>query len=89
MSGSAKCPHSDVHYNINLASFGDTNLRYVEISGRCNICDAKMRFRGRFGLNPNEPRVAIDGSEACLPVLFDDDELTGNPARYDINLVTS
>lgn len=82
MSGSARCPHNDVHYNLNLASFGNTNLRYVEMTGHCRICGATMRFRGPVGMGPDFAGVAADGSEVRIPLLFEGEELEGRPVGF-------
>lgn len=83
MSASTKCPHNDIHYQLNLQSFGDTNVRYLEIKGACKICDAPITFRGmQFGVNPNAPTMAIDGSEASLPLMFGDEEYDGKAMGF-------
>lgn len=85
MPGSSQCPHSDVHYHLNLASFGDTNLRYVELTGHCKLCNAKMLFRGPIGMGPDFPAVSVGREEIRLPLMFDGDEqLTGNPMGFSI-----
>ena len=84
MTGSSQCPHSDVHYHLNLAAFGDTNLRYVEISGHCKLCSAQMLFRGRMGMGPSEPGISPDGSEVRLPMLFAGEDLAGRPVGFTI-----
>lgn len=80
---SDQCPHSDLHYTLNLALFGNTNIRYLEITGVCKICDAPMRFRGMpFGLSPMHPTMAIDGSDVSLPVMFGDEEYDGKAMGF-------
>lgn len=81
---SGQCPHSDVHYHLNLASFGNTNLRYVELTGHCKICQAPMRFRGPVGMGPQGPGVAADGLEVRLPMMFGTEEFDGNATGYRI-----
>jgi hypothetical protein len=83
MASEAQCPHSQVHYHLNLASFGDTNIRYVEITGKCTICDQPMRFQGMpFGLSPEQPTMSIDGIEAKLPVMFGEEEYDGKSIGF-------
>ena len=79
-----QCPHSDMHYHLNTASFGDTNLRYLEITGKCTICGKAAVFRGPLGMGPDGPGVAADGSEARLPFLFEGEDLTGKPIGFRI-----
>jgi len=65
------CPHEDVHYNINLVAFGDTNIRYVELQGHCKLCKAEMKFQGdRYGMNPRAPALSLLGETLYLPVMF-------------------
>lgn len=83
MSASAQCPHSDVHCHFNLATFEDTNIRYLEVTGRCNVCQAPMRFRGApLGVTPAHPTMALDGSEVRLPMMFGDEEYDGKAAGF-------
>lgn len=83
MSGSTQCPHSDVHPHLNEARFGNTNIRYLEVSGRCKICDQPIRFRGApLGMTPTHPTMALDGSEIVLPFLFGDEEFDGKAISF-------
>lgn len=77
MSASTICPHSDVHFHLNTAIFGNTNIRYLEITGHCKICDAPLRFRGPVGVSPDHPTVSVFGNEASLPFLFGEEEYDG------------
>lgn len=46
------CPHNDLHYNLNFQSFGDTNIKYIELSGYCKLCKKKIKFQGRkYGMS--------------------------------------
>ncbi|MCW5758269.1 MAG: hypothetical protein KIS90_00680 [Phenylobacterium sp.] len=75
MSGSAQCPHTDVHLDL--------------IVGRCKICDAPMRFRGApLGMTPAHPTMALDGSEIRLPFLFGDEDYDGKASGF-VGTVTS
>lgn len=87
MSASSRCPHppESVQFHLNHCSFGDTNLRYVEITARCLVCEAPVRFRGApLGSSPDHPAMAPDGSEMRLPYLLGDEELTGKPIGFGI-----
>lgn len=86
MSGSAQCPHPAVHYHLNLASFGDTNIRYVEIKGSCKICEAPMVFQGRVGCSPREPMVALGGFEISIPVMFGEEQYDGKAVGYSLSI---
>ncbi|MBS7545668.1 hypothetical protein [Ancylobacter oerskovii] len=86
MSASSRCPHNDVDFNLNLASFGDTNLRYLEMTGRCKLCGAGIRFRGPVGMGPDCAGIALDGSEVRIPLLFGDEELEGRPIGYSVSV---
>lgn len=73
-----QCPHPEVHFNLNSSRFGNTNIRYLEITAACKICDAPMRFRGLpFGMTPHHPTMAADGLEVILPHMFGDEEYDG------------
>ncbi|HEX5264429.1 MAG TPA: hypothetical protein VFW13_12930 [Phenylobacterium sp.] len=75
MSASAQCPHGSIEFNLNVVGFGDTNIRYLEIRGRCKGCDATIRFQGPHGLSPEQPTVSsVLGDEASLPFMFGDEE---------------
>lgn len=82
-SDSSQCPHTDHHYEINMACFGNTNIRYLEIKGRCTICDAPIRFRGLpMGLSPMHPTMALDGSDVALPIMHGDEEYDGKAMGF-------
>ena len=87
MSGSVNCPHLEgFHFHINVASMGDTNLKYLEITGKCKSCDKAIAFRGPLGSSPDHPAMSPDGAEARLPFLCEGEELTGKPIGFSINL---
>ncbi|MFW2344003.1 MAG: hypothetical protein ACN4EU_01775 [Brevundimonas mediterranea] len=86
MSGSAQCPHVDVHYHLNLASFGNTNVRYLEIKGQCLTCDAPIRFRAPLGLSSDHPTVSLDGAEVSLPLMFGDETYDGKASGYTLTV---
>jgi len=78
MTASAQCPHSDVHCNFNLVSFDDTNVRYLEVVGHCNVCQQPMIFRGLpLGLSPDRPTASAGGEEVRLPMMFGEEEYDG------------
>ena len=80
---SSRCPHSDVHFHINNAGFGNTNIHYLEITGHCNICDKPLVFRGApLGMTPMHPTMALDGSEIRLPFLVEGEEYDGNAMGF-------
>lgn len=85
MSGSTQCPHSAVKYELNLAAFGDTNIRYLEIRAHCTICDAQMVFQGMpAGISPTQPTASFCGFEASLPVMFGDEVYDGRATALSI-----
>lgn len=79
---SARCPHPHLHFHLNDASFGNTNLRYLEIRARCEACGQAVKFRGPIGMGPQQAMVSLDGEEVRVPFLIGDETLTGNPASY-------
>lgn len=88
MSGSFQCPHSDVNFALNVASFGDTNIRYLEISGRCTICDAPMVFQGfPLGISPTTPTGSCDGQEVTLPVMFGEEVYDGKCTALSVSVL--
>lgn len=81
-------PHTcveNMHYHLNLAHFGDTNMKYLEVTGNCSICGRKAQFRGPIGLNPNHATVAFDGSQAVLPYTFEDETYDGKAVGYSVS----
>lgn len=83
----ANCPHSDVHIHINHATSGDTNVAYLELSAKCNLCAKDMEFRcSAYGSSPNEPMVSVDQLEIRLPMIGQGEEVTGKPAGYRISV---
>jgi hypothetical protein len=83
--GSSQCPHSDLHFHLNNAGFGNTNIHYLEINATCKICDRKMVFRGvPVGIGPDRPMGSLDGTEIRIPFLAEDEELTGTPVGYTV-----
>lgn len=80
---SGQCPHPSHHYDINMASFGDTNIRYLEIKGRCTVCEAPVRFRGLpYGMSPMHPTMRIGGSDVTLPIMHGDEEYDGDATGF-------
>lgn len=67
-----------MHFHFNVQYFGNTNIRYLEVTAHCKECNAKAIFRGPPGLNPSHPTVALDGTEAVFPFLFEGEEYDGN-----------
>lgn len=86
MSASTQCPHSDTHLHLNMATFGNTNIRYLEIKGSCKICGEPIRFRGPMGLSPNQPTTSLDGEEVSLPLMFGEEEYDGNATGYSVRV---
>ena len=76
----------DLHFHLNVQSFGDTNIKYLEVTGHCKVCDRKMRFRGPAGVNPNSPTVAIDGSQAIFPFLMTGEDYDGKAIGYSVKV---
>lgn len=80
---SSQCPHSDLHFHLNNAHFGNTNLHYLEIKARCNICGVDMVFQGvPVGMVPDRPAASADGKELRLPFLAEGEELVGKPVGF-------
>lgn len=79
MSGSAQCPHTDLHFDLNNVHFADASIHYLEIKARCKICDKPMVFRGLpLGLSPHHPTGELGGYEVRLPFVGEGEEPTGN-----------
>lgn len=73
-----------MHWHLNLQHFGDTNVKYLEVTGACKTCGRKVSFRGPPGLNPSHPTVAIDGSEAIFPFVFEGEVYDGKGVGYSV-----
>lgn len=77
-SDSAQCPHPDVHIDLNHQMMGDSNIHYLEVKVRCQVCNAPMIFRGMpFGVSPDRPTMAVDGTEVILPFLGEGEKPAG------------
>ncbi|WP_127144085.1 hypothetical protein [Pelagibacterium montanilacus] len=80
------CPEN-THWTLNLQHFGNTNIKYLEVSGACAVCGRKVEFRGPMGVSPEHPTAsAIDGSEACLPFLFAGEIYDGKGVGYSVSV---
>lgn len=67
-----------MHWNLHHQGFHDSNLHYLEITGRCNTCGKAAEFRGiPLGLSPQHPTMAIDGSEIRFPWFGEGEEPNG------------
>lgn len=90
MNATTQCPHVDLDITINNASFGNTNLHYLEITASCQTCGKPMVFRSdRAGMQPNCPTRSLDGREVIIPFLGDGEELLGSPTGYSVSAVVS
>lgn len=77
------CTHEAGHFHINVQNFGDTNLRYLEITGRCKRCDAPIIFRcDHTGVSPDRPMASIGRDEVTLPFLFDGETYDGRAIGF-------
>lgn len=74
----------NMHWHLNLQHFGNTNLKYLEVTGACRECGAKASFRGPLGQNPSYPTVALDGSEAVFPFVMEGEEYDGKAIGYSL-----
>jgi hypothetical protein len=79
-----KCLHRDMHYNLDLHVLGDTNLCYLEVTGKCKLCDEDVIFRGPAGVSKDQATVSIDGKTAHLPLVFGEHNVTGNPVGFSV-----
>lgn len=80
------CAHEDVHFHLNIQTFGNTNIKYLEVTGHCTKCSARLQFRGPAGVSPDVPTVsAIDGHEASFPFLFDGETYDGKAIGYAVS----
>jgi len=76
--GEGECPHSDIHWHIHHQAFHDCNLHYLEIKGRCKLCDKPLIFRGApLGMTPKHPTMSLGGQEIRLPFLAEGEEPKG------------
>lgn len=76
---SAQCPHSDLAFELRHVMMENSNVHYVEMSAACKVCGVPMQFRGMpFGVTPEHPTMAMDGSEVTLPLLGKGEEPRGN-----------
>jgi len=81
--GEGQCPHAEMHFNLNHVHLADSNIHYLEITGRCNTCQKAIAFRGApLGLTPDHPTMALDGSEIRLPFLCGDEDPGGSQIGF-------
>ena len=87
MSATTQCPHSYLHFHLNNACFGGTNLHYLELTARCQICGCDMVFPGwPMGSSPDHPAISPDGKELRIPFLGEGEERTGAPVGFSISV---
>lgn len=83
MTASTQCPHSDLHFDLNHVHLADSNVHYLEVKARCNICEKQMVFRGLpLGLSPAQPTGSLGGDEVRLPFIGQDEEPTGSQIGF-------
>lgn len=83
------CKHEDAHFHINMACFGDTNLRYLEITGHCKECNAPLKFRcDAAGVSPDRPMVNISREMMHPPCLFGDEVYDGRAIGMSVTRVS-
>lgn len=75
-----------MHWHLNLQHFGDTNIKYLEVSGSCKVCGRQAAFRGSLGLNPAEPTVSVDQAGAVFPFVYAGEEYDGKGIGYSVSL---
>jgi hypothetical protein len=83
----ADAPHKcaeQTSWHLNLQHFGNTNMKYLEVTGACRACGRKAQFRGPMGVSSAHPTVAVDGSEAVFPFLFDGETYDGKALGYTV-----
>jgi hypothetical protein len=88
VSGSTQCPHPELDFDLNVASFGDTNIRYLEVLGRCKTCEQRITFRGPVGMSPLHPAMALDGSELRAPFMIGTEAYDGKASGFSIEVST-
>lgn len=65
------CKHQNVQCNVVVNGFENTNLRYVELTGACQDCGEKLRFRTDLtGMSPDRPGTSFDGCNLVVPATF-------------------
>lgn len=89
MADAQNCRHENMRFDIRVAFLEDVNMRYAEIRGACEACGAPVKWRGKFGLNPDQARVSVDRLELSAPLMMGDETLTGAPIGYDIDMPAS
>jgi hypothetical protein len=83
VTASSKCHHPDLHFHLNHVCMADTNVHYLEVTAKCNVCDAPMLFRGcPLGLTPAHPTASLGGDEIRLPMIAEGEEPTGKHNRF-------
>lgn len=74
---------------LNVQHFGDSNIKYLEVKARCNVCGRPAQFRGTtVGLSPTEPTIGLDGEEAIFPFLFAGEVYDGKAMGYQVTSPT-
>src|SRR3546814_4194222 len=58
----ADCPHRRLDVHLNQAHFGDTNVKYFELTATCEVCGVDMTLPGvpDVGQSPDKRMVTID-----------------------------
>lgn len=88
MSASSQCGHSDLHFHLNNVRFGNTNIHYLEVTARCNVCAVDMVFRGLpAGLSPDQATSSLDGKTASIPFLGEGEVYDGKASGYFVKVI--
>ena len=65
VSGSTRCPHSDIDWHHHITLFHDSNVSSVVVTAKCNICGKRMKL----------DRGLPMGATSCGPTRAGDDTL--------------
>lgn len=70
MSASARCRHSDLHFDIHHTGMSDSNVGSVRLAAKCNICGARMRLSRGLPMGASSQHPTIDPDTGGLGIMF-------------------
>ena len=67
--------------NAEVVKIEDRNTLFVDLTGHCVDCGARLTFKAPGGLSYNEPRTGVMGFELRCPATLHHDD--GHAGQYD------
>src|SRR3546814_7466148 len=62
----ADCPHRRLDVHLKQAHFGDTNVKYFELTAKCEVCGVDMTFRSEEHTSALQSLMSSSYAVFCL-----------------------